>query len=230
MKVNPSNNTVTVTFNEEDPNYDKLTACGDTTFKFKVNMKVIDGGTEKKIIFSDKVQPTFEYNPANINVTKSVEKKGDLLNYTLKITSKTGINSNVTITDKLANSNFLTYEKGSLKYGTTMASLTNVTESKVNDDLSGFEYVIDHIMHEGEVVYLTYSAKINYDSIGINKAMTAEQSANTVTIKSNEGGIDTATISYTGEVIPWTIEKTASSTPTEPEVNEAGDKYINTID
>ena len=230
MKVNPSNNTVTVTFNEEDPNYDKLTACGDTTFKFKVNMKVIDGGTEKKIIFSDKVQPTFEYNPANINVTKSVEKKGDLLNYTLKITSKTGINSNVTITDKLANSNFLTYEKGSLKYGTTMASLTNVTESKVNDDLSGFEYVIDHIMHEGEVVYLTYSAKINYDSIGINKAMTAEQSANTVTIKSNEGGIDAATISYTGEVIPWTIEKTASSTPTEPEVNEAGDKYINTID
>ena len=53
MKVNSSNNTVTVTFNEEDPNYEKLTACGDTTFKFKVNMKVNDGGTEKKIIFSE---------------------------------------------------------------------------------------------------------------------------------------------------------------------------------
>lgn len=230
MKVNSSNNTVTVTFNEEDPNYEKLTACGDTTFKFKVNMKVNDGGTEKKIIFSDKVQPTFEYNQANINVTKSVEKNGDLLNYTLKITSKTGINSNVTIIDKLANSKFLTYEKGSLKYGTTTSSLTSVTENKVNDDLSGFEYIINHIMHEGEVAYLTYSAKINYDSIGINKAMTADQSANTVTVRSNEGGIDTSTISYTGEVIPWTIDKTASSAPTEPEVNETGDKYINTID
>lgn len=192
MKVNPSNNTVTVTFNEEDPNYDKLTACGDTTFKFKVNMKVIDGGTEKKIIFSDKVQPTFEYNPANINVTKSVEKKGDLLNYTLKITSKTGINSNVTITDILPNyqNNYDEYVDSSYEWEGLAGEAT--VESRFDEATHQVIFTIKNITKDtvGKLI-IKIITKSNRNIEGwINHVNTVKNTQNT------ETNISTAKVTY----------------------------------
>lgn len=160
------NDTLTVTWNKNSGNYDKLTASGNV--KFWLNFEGEFDETASEIVFSDGITKKIEIdNSSSVTASKSaaVDLANKKVNYTVAVTS-TGNSTNVRMEDTITadTEGVLTLDPTSI---TAESSKTGEVGFVKNVEGNSFSCVIDS-MQDGEVVTLTYSADIDTSKIPVD--------------------------------------------------------------
>ena len=174
-KVSLDNGTLTVTFNESDPNWPHLEKARNTQFHltlkgtFDDSAKELDWGNGKKTSLSvDTSGSLTTVKQANY------DRSDGKVHYTVTVTSH-GYNTNVIVKDSLTGT-ALTYDQH---------VTSSVTGGKVKSQTErGFEYVIPE-MTDGQTATLTYAASVNFDALGGGQG-TEEQVGNSVVTTSDQ--------------------------------------------
>ena len=166
-----SNNVLTVTFNKNDPEYEKLQAAANA--KFSLTMSGEFGGKEIIQDWGGSATTKVEVNDPDLGISKDgwYDWNTHTIYYSVKVTSK-GSNKNVVVTDKITGT-ALTFNND------VQASKGSVTAS----DSKGFTYTIPE-MTNGETVEIKYTASV--DKSKITDGATVEETNNGVTVKSDE--------------------------------------------
>ena len=160
------NDTLTVTWNKNSGNYDKLTAAGNVKFWLYFEGDFDESASE--IVFSDGITKKIEIdNSSSVTASKSaaVDLANKKVNYTVAVTS-TGNSTNVRIEDTITadTEGVLTLDLTSIK---AESSKTGEVGFVKNVEGNSFSCVIDS-MRDGEVVTLTYSADIDTSKIPVD--------------------------------------------------------------
>ena len=173
--VSLDNGTLTVTFNQSDPNWPHLEKARNTQFyltlqgTFDDNAKELDWGNGKKTSLSvDTSGSLTTVKQANY------DRSDGKVHYTVTVTSH-GYNTNVIVKDSLTGT-ALTYDQN---------VTSSVTGGKVKSQTErGFEYAIPE-MTDGQTATLTYAASVNFDALGGGQG-TEEQVGNSVVTTSDQ--------------------------------------------
>ena len=208
------NGQLMVRFNQEDPNFSRLTAMSNVRFGFGVSSRFDQ--TTGQIVFNPSIVKEFVFEESSdLTIDKNVvyDMETDTASYVLTITSY-GTNENVVIEDHLTGT-ALTFQND-----ITVFSGTGETISVLPDYSSvenGFRVVIPS-MSDGESVTLRYTAFVDNTKISSNG--TVEQTNNTARVVSDQvpDGKEVSA-DFAGQATFHRISKTAAGDPVQLEEN-----------
>ena len=234
------NGVLTLTWNQNDPNYSQLTASGNVTFSFSFDGKFDENAD--KIKFSDKIEKDIDVDTSNsVTTSKSaqVDVANDKIYYTATVTSD-GTSKNVVITDTISGTG-VTLDPNSIQATSSTGQAVSMT-----GDASGnsFTYTIPQ-MKNGEIITFKYAADIDPSVLQLVDGKVVSQSGNTFKATSDgdpEGDKTpvTNTIDYTPKITKssgtvtgtdgtkQTLTWTLTVNP-ETKVSAAGTKVTDTI-
>ena len=189
---------LTLTFNDSDPNWSKVTASDNLRFTLSFEGEFTENA--KQIQFSNSVVKDVVVDTTN-SVTASkvanVDKSNNKIHYTVAIESK-GNSTNINIKDTLTGEG-LTLDGSSIQAD----SSTGVAVTFSKSDVSGnsFDYIIPS-MKDGERITFSYSADINPDVLHMMSGKVVTTAGNSVKVES-DGDKDNEPITVTN-VIDYT--------------------------
>ncbi len=210
-----ANGVLTVRFNQDDPNFNRLTAVANANFS--IDFAVAFDGSAGSIAFNPLIEKEFVYEVfSDLGISKSVayDAHNDVAHYELLVVS-TGPNDNVLIQDTLSGTalilnhdvSVVSSMRGQLAPGVDFAGV------EYDDAQNSFALIIPSL-ENGEVLTLSYSAQVDNDKITGRGTM--EQTSNTARVSSvqvPEG--KEASANFSGQVNFHKITKRASGEPQE---------------
>ena len=175
-------NKLYIDISKDDPDYSKLLLTDNVymniglsfTLQNDIQGTEIDWGADKKTtinIDSDK----------DISVKKegTYDKANGKFNYKVTVTSK-GNNANVNVKDSLTGT--------AISYNNDLSAWSTVSGNAIGgtytENPNGFTYVIPN-MQDGEIIYLSYSANIDYTKLSEGDTFTVNETNNEVTVNAD---------------------------------------------
>ena len=175
------NGLLTLTFNDSDPNWSRVSASGNLSFTLIYQTQILENTT--RIEFSEEVVKEVEVDTSN-SVTASkvgnVDKQNNRIHYTVGIDSK-GTSTNVNIKDTLTGTG-LTLDASSI--WATSSTGAAVTFSKSDVSGNSFDYTIPS-MRDGEHITFTYSAIIDPSVLEMMNGRVVTIAGNSVKVESD---------------------------------------------
>ena len=171
---------VTVTFDQRDPNYNKLVQTTNVNFDIDIDVrftKRIESTEWSEKIIKDVIIKDPEPGDVFARKTATYDEQTGTFYYTITLNA-TGDVTNVKVKD--------TFASDVLDFNSDVWHTDRHTWTKDETVTNGFGYTID-AMIEGEEVKITYSATLNRDKIKDLTKVTADMTKNTVTVE-KEGG------------------------------------------
>ena len=197
-----------VRFNRSDPNFERLKAAANATFKIEISSFCVQSSGH--IEFGPGILKEFAIdNTSNVIITKDVVYDGnsDTAAYTLKVRS-VGRNENVIIDDRLTGT--------ALRFNGDVRIVSSVHGS-VSPTVeyagvpNGFRVTIPRMVH-GEELTLNYTATVDNDKITGNG--TVSETNNRATVKSDQVPVEReATADFSGKVSLFRIKKQHNGSP-----------------
>jgi pilin isopeptide linkage protein len=160
--VRIENGKLTITWNQNDPNYDYFKSCGNTKFNFSAEVDISQSVSETQ--FGTDVEKTyfiFDAGSADIKKEGNFDEWNNCFNYTVTVTAN-GAVKNIKVTDEIKG-NALKYDKNSF-YASSNKSLNG---ANVQHKDNGFVYTVKS-MQAGEVITITYKANVDPSKAGSN--------------------------------------------------------------
>jgi pilin isopeptide linkage protein len=170
-----------VTWNKNDPNYKAFTDASNAKFSVEANAKISREVTE--IVFGTDVEKKsilFQNGTAHAEKSGQYNPNTDSIDYTITITADGDV-KNIKATDTVSGT-LLQYQKDTFKVSSNMGQ----PNGNVSHRNNGFDYSVSS-MKKGEVITITYSAKIDVTKVTGGKT-TREQALNSVRLTGD--GID----------------------------------------
>ncbi|MBJ8326441.1 Cna B-type domain-containing protein, partial [Streptococcus pacificus] len=171
-------NQLKVRFNQNDPNYSRLTKVANIEFMIEIRGRISENVSE--IQFNENIIKKFTINvDSDITIEKegSYDKTTGMVNYKLIIKSK-GINKNVVISDIISGT-ALTFNNDVV----ITSNKTNPVAHQTTQVGNGFETRIERLGHEEEII-VQYSATVDHDLIA--EKGTVEETKNTASVQSDK--------------------------------------------
>ena len=194
------NGVLTVNWNKNSPNYDKLTASGNVSINFSI--EGVFSENANKIEFSDSIKKDIIVDTSNsVSTAKygNVSISDNKIYYTATVTSS-GTSNNVVVRDTITG-NAVTLNSGSITATSSTGQTVQITPTVSGNS---FQVTIPS-MRNGEIITLSYFADIDPTKISMNDGKIISQAGNTFSAKSDgdpEGDNTsvTNTIDYTPKV------------------------------
>ena len=177
------NGTVTVKFDETDPDFSKLLSATNISFRvhidaqFKETIRKTEWSTT---IDKDIILDTEDHSDAFATKSGTFDPVTGKFNYVITVTSN-GDTENVNVKD-IISGNALIFNNDVQVSGNS----SNYTENTLPSGQKGFDYTFAS-MADGEVITITYSASLDPNVTLNNGKVTTDQTKNTVTVQ-KEGG------------------------------------------
>ena len=172
--------TLYLNLNTSDPNFSHLSAASNLAFTLSFEGSIAEDA--KKIHFSDGVEKSVDVDTSNsVTASKSavVNKDRGTVDYTVAIVSK-GHSKNVKVHDRIEGS-VLSLDAGSVRATSNKGHAVDLKGGASGNTL---DYTIPE-MADGEVVTLTYSAKIDVSKIPVHDGKVITSGTNKVSVKSD---------------------------------------------
>ena len=172
--------TLYLNLNTSDPNFSHLSAASNLAFTLSFEGSISEDA--KKIHFSDGVEKSVDVDTSNsVTASKSavVNKDRGTVDYTVAIVSK-GHSKNVKVHDRIEGS-VLSLDAGSVRATSNKGHAVDLKGGASGNTL---DYTIPE-MADGEVVTLTYSAKIDVSKIPVHDGKVITSGTNKVSVKSD---------------------------------------------
>jgi hypothetical protein len=201
---------VTVDWNTSDPNYEQLTACGNTEFTLDFEGEFNEKAQEIK--FEDGTTATVDKD-ADVDLWKNVEEKDGRYYYTVTVRGSKGVNKDVSVTDALADNSLLNIDTSTLQVTTYPQGLQY---NKEYADYRGFKYTIPELKKNETVTFTYYADLTGQENLSANdvRSRTRNTAKATSGKHEHEASQDLAYI-----INKEMLEKTHT-------VNQTSDKYI----
>ena len=169
------NGVLTLTWNQNDPNYSELTAAANVGFS--LTFSGVFDETETVIRFSDEIEKKIEITgTGKVTTTKdaTVVIRDDRVNYTATVESF-GTNRNVVVTDTITGTG-LALDPDSIQFTSSTGQPVSATGGATGNS---FSYTIPW-MADQEVITITYSATIDPTQLQMVNGKVVTQSGNTI--------------------------------------------------
>ncbi|MGN0708884.1 MAG: Cna B-type domain-containing protein, partial [Anaerovoracaceae bacterium] len=201
---------IRVDWNQNDPNFAQLTACGDTEFTLDFEGEFDENS--KEIKFSDGTTATVDKD-ADVDVWKNVEEKNGRYYYTVTVRGSKGVNKDVSVTDALADNSLLNIDTSTLQVTTYPQGLQYNKEYAY---YRGFKYTIPELKKNETVTFTYYADLTGQENLSANdvRSRTRNTAKATSGKHEHEASQDLAYI-----INKEMLEKTHT-------VNQTSDKYI----
>lgn len=177
-----SDGTVSINFNQDDPNYASLTASANVKFGLRLSVKFDNKVIKDKIDFGNSVTKDVIVDDVHkLEIRKSGTLQDDgKMHYSVEITS-TGNNTDVFVQDAIKG-DILTFDDNvTLSSNKSRSDLDAVNSNK---ESNGFSLTIPSMEH-GEKITLNYTASVNWEKVGAG-TVSKDDKTNTVKVKSKE--------------------------------------------
>ena len=189
-----TNGTITVKFDETDPNYSKLTAATNVSIRVKMDAMFsdnIDSHSWGDSIERDIELDTTDHSDVFTIKSGTFDEETGTYHYTIKVRSN-GHTTNVNVKDVISG-NALKFNNDVQVAGNSSDYTTNALSSGGK----GFDYTFAS-MQDGEEITITYSASLDPGVLAglTNGLLTADLTKNTVTVKKEGGEPHTAEYSH----------------------------------
>lgn len=214
--------TVTVKFDESDPNYSKLASATNVSLRVSVNAQFNEtinktqwGAKMDKDIILD----TTDHSDVFAEKSGSFDESTGIFHYTVKVKANGDV-TNVNVKD-IISGNALIFNNDVQVAGNS----SGYTNNGLSAGQKGFDYTFAS-MADGEEIIITYSASLDQTVAKNSDTITADQTKNTVTVQKKDGEPHNAV--YSQEI---NMKSPQKSDGTIAGVTADGDKLYNwTID
>ena len=220
--VTANGTTVTVKFDETDPNYNKLAQATNVGFRVSVDAQFTENINKTQWgskMDKDIILDTTDHSDAFAEKSGHFDESTGVFHYTVKVKANGDV-TNVNVKD-IISGNALIFNND--------VQVTGNSSSYTNNGLSagqkGFDYTFAS-MADGEEIIITYSASLDQTVAKNSDTITADQTKNTVTVQKEDGEPHNAV--YSQEI---NMKSPQKSDGTIAGVTADGDKLYNwTID
>ena len=188
------NGEVSLRFDQNDPNYDKLTATTNVSVNLDMKVQISqnisheswNGKVDKDITIDNT-----DYSDAFAQKQGYYDENTGIFYYTITVSASGGNPTNVHVRDVISG-NALIFDNN-VTVGSHSGTLTDNSTTGMN----GFDYTFSS-MQNGETITIQYTAHLDPDVAKTNPVITVDDTKNTVTVK-KEGG-DPHTGEYSQEI------------------------------
>ncbi|MDO4803260.1 MAG: Cna B-type domain-containing protein [Lachnospiraceae bacterium] len=181
--IDPDTNTLTYTWNNEDPNYSKLTEASNA--EFHISFKGKFDGSQTSLNFGHGIVKTVELDDTHdLTISKNgyIDNNGEVpLVCFESVINSTGTNHNIVVEDNMSGTAFK-YQRDAKIEGLYSS------EASINSSDNGFTCSIP-FMADGENAKITYTAVLDTSMLNIQQdggELTAGETSNTISVKSDE--------------------------------------------
>lgn len=201
--VRIENGKLTITWNQNDPNYDYFKGCGNTKFDFSAEVDISQSISETQ--FGTEVEKTyfiFDAGSADIKKECKFDEWNNCFNYTVTVTANDTV-KNIKVTDEIKG-NALKYDKNSFQ----ASSNKSLNGANVQHKANGFVYTVKS-MQAGEKITITYKAYADTSKTGSNGylKLTHDNTLNKVKLEGDDIPDDEDEYSLEKEVKETNLQK-----------------------